>query len=319
MWAQRLIGPRKFEWVSIPQPSADSLREGDVLIKLGAAGICGSDLPLFLGYAAVDGSTDGMPIHEIVGEVVASKSAGFKPGQRVVGLHEGRAGLQEFVTNGERFLHVMNNELDDVRATVIQPVATVLNGLARLPKIEGKRAAVIGLGPIGMIFTHALKSFGAKTVVGIDMVDRSDLASRYGIDQLVTTTSRLWQKTLKDGDRPEIVVEAVGHQQLTIFDAVDAIAPKGHLLAFGIPKDEVYAFAYLKFFRKDGTLHVGITREWSHFLAEAEKYVLANRQLFSDYVTNVFPVKAAEDAFNLSIRPSPGRLKVVMTASSSTL
>src|SRR5579871_1392294 len=120
MWAQRLVGPRKFELVEIPQPAAETLRDGEVLIKLGAAGICGSDLPLFLGTKTADTLLDGMPAHEIVGEVVASKSAVVKTGQRVVGLHQGAHGLREYLVNPDGFIYAMNNDLDDVRATVIQ-------------------------------------------------------------------------------------------------------------------------------------------------------------------------------------------------------
>jgi threonine dehydrogenase-like Zn-dependent dehydrogenase len=197
---------------------------------------------------------------------------------------------------------------------VIQPVATVFNALSRL-NFRGKRVAVIGLGPLGVIFTHVLKSEGAKTVVGIDMVDRSDVASRYGIDELVTSASKLWKASLKEGDRPEVIIEAVGHQQHTLSDAVDALAHAGHIFAFGIPDDEHYSFPFRSFLVKDGTLHAGITREWQHFLARAEKHVNEHRRTFSDYLTSVFHVSDAEAAFNLYSRPAVGRLKVAFATS----
>ena len=78
MWCYRLVAPYTFERVTLPDPPTDGLRAGGVLVKLLAAGICGSDLPGFKGVQGrLPGDTGtqaaemaGFPVHEIAGEVV---------------------------------------------------------------------------------------------------------------------------------------------------------------------------------------------------------------------------------------------------------
>lgn len=317
MWGYRLIAPRRFERVTLPQPEPAILQDGEVLLKLGAAGICGSDIPKFLARLPENPSfgEHGFPIHEIVGTVVASNSRALEAGQRVVGFADRSCGLREYFVNRADSLHVLRTQgLSDVHATVIQPVCTVLNALARLPRIEGKRAAVIGLGPLGMIFTHVLGTLGAASVTGVDVVDRSDVAARFRINRVVTGRSRDWAASLAENERPDIVIEAVGHNQGTLADAMTALAFGGEIVAFGIPDDDYYAVPFQRFFRKNAILYVGTTKDWCGFLARAEDYVAANRADFEAYVTDVFPVQETNEAFTLYSLPAVGRLKVVLSA-----
>ena len=83
MWAMRLAGPGAFERITVPVPTAGDLGDGQVLLRTLAGGICGSDLPYFRGahpLPEVPGLTGrlaselpGFPMHEVVGEVVASR------------------------------------------------------------------------------------------------------------------------------------------------------------------------------------------------------------------------------------------------------
>ncbi len=81
MWSHRLVAPFTFEKTDVPQRSPESLGDGQVLLRFLAAGICGSDLPGFRGAKGrLPGDTgaraaemDGFPIHEVVGEVIASR------------------------------------------------------------------------------------------------------------------------------------------------------------------------------------------------------------------------------------------------------
>ena len=83
------------------------MRDGQVLVRFLAAGICGSDLPGFKGVQGrLPGDTGtlaaemaGFPIHEIVGEVVATAHPGHRVGDRVVGWASGFNGLMEYVAS----------------------------------------------------------------------------------------------------------------------------------------------------------------------------------------------------------------------------
>ena len=51
--------------------------------------------------------------------------------------------------------------------------------------MAGLTCAVLGLGPIGLLFCHVLKERGAARVFGVDRVDRSAIAPRFGVDDVV--------------------------------------------------------------------------------------------------------------------------------------
>lgn len=60
MWCYRLVAPYTFERVTVPEPAPDRLRDGQVLLKFLAAGICGSDIPGFKGVQGrLPGGTPG--------------------------------------------------------------------------------------------------------------------------------------------------------------------------------------------------------------------------------------------------------------------
>ena len=87
MWSYRLVAPYTFERIELPEPSPESLSDGQVLLQFLAAGVCGSDLPGFRGtQGKLPGDTgacaagmNGFPIHEIAGEVLASRHPEHAP------------------------------------------------------------------------------------------------------------------------------------------------------------------------------------------------------------------------------------------------
>src|SRR5205085_2342935 len=153
MQAQRLVAPERFELVDVPAPEPEALAEGQVLVRVLAGGVCGSDLPFFRGGISPDVGPDA----------------------------------REFGTPG-------------------------------FPMHE-----VAGRGPIGLLFAHLAKAAGAAHVTGVDRRDRSDLAAVFGVDQMVQAASDLWVASLPPAGRPELVVEAIGHQTATLTHAIEAV------------------------------------------------------------------------------------------------
>jgi L-iditol 2-dehydrogenase len=315
-----LVAPRCFDLVDVPAPGEDSLSPGDVLLRVLAGGICGSDLPAWRGTrgllaedtGALAAGVAGFPMHEVAGEVVLSRHPRLEPGDRVVGWASAFDGLAEYVVTPGDAVGTCDASLPPEHAVMLQPLACVLHAVERLPDVTGARAAVVGLGPIGLLFGHVLTSRGARHVVGVDRIDRSDVADRYGFDEVVRTSSDRWAADLSPAQRPNVVVEAVGHQVGTLTDAVVAAAPRGCIFYFGVPDDAVYPFPMLTFLRKDLTLVSGVTREYARGIAEAGQYVHAHPELLADYVTHVLPFERAQEAYDLAERPARGQRKVTV-------
>jgi threonine dehydrogenase-like Zn-dependent dehydrogenase len=316
MWAHRLIAPGRLEAVEVDEPGAPP--PGRVVARFEAGGICGSDLPSFLGVpdllVGASRGKPGYPMHEAVGEVEASATDDLPVGTRVVGWPEGHLGLAEKFTARAGWVVPLDGELAPVQATVIQPLCTVLYAVRRLGDVRGARVAVIGQGSIGLLFSYVLKAAGAEHVTGVDPIDRRDAAEAFGVDAMAWSTGAEWAASLADEARPDIVVEAVGHQARTLEDAVEAVAHGGTVLAFGVPDDTHYAFPFARFFRKNATLVGGVTLDRRRSLEAARDYLAEHRAFLDAYITHVVPVADAQAAFDLAARPTAGRIKVVLEA-----
>jgi L-iditol 2-dehydrogenase len=322
MWAMRLAGPYAFMRTQVAVPAPGDLDDGQVLLRVVAGGICGSDIPYFRGVHPIpevpglvgrlSAELPGFPMHEVVGEVVASRHPDTTVGSYVVGWARGMNGLAEFVVTRGDSVAGYDTSLDPSAAVMLQPLACVLDAVDQITEVEGSRVAVVGLGPIGLLFTHVLHDRGAALVTGVDQVSRREVGPEFGIGELVHASADWWASSLRDGARPQIVVEAVGHQVRTLCDAVRAAEQGGQIFYFGIPDDPVYPFPMSEFVRKNLRLTSGVTRDRRGALMRASAYLARYPNLPSAYVTDVYDVEQATQAYTLAARPAAQRLKVVL-------
>ncbi|MFC8520275.1 zinc-binding dehydrogenase [Streptomyces sp. NPDC057257] len=318
MWALTQTGPSRLRWTQVPPPAPESLADGDVLLRVLAGGICGSDLPFFQGHRSpvVAPGTPGFPLHEIVGEVIASRSDSIGVGRTVVGWATGQNGLAEYVVSAGHSLHAVAPGLDPGKAILLQPLACVLYAVEQIGDVSGKRVAVLGVGPIGALFAHVLKSLGAATVTGVDRVDRSDVSAALGIDEFVHADASTWAEELADADRPNVIVEAIGHQVETMTAAIQAAAYEGKVFYFGIPNDAVYPIPMTSLLRKNMTLISGVTAlpARRRALASAEEYLARFPGLIDACLAAPYKFSDAEAAFEAAVRPRTGQMKVTLTS-----
>jgi L-iditol 2-dehydrogenase len=315
MWSQVLMSPGRLELQHVAAPTAAGLREGEVIVQLLCGGICGSDAPHFLGERASIGQIGdaGFPLHEIVGRVLETASSSFNVGDRVVGYATRARGLREYFTNDAAQLIAVDSRLSHTELVITQPLATVMCALSKLTAVKGARVAIIGLGAIGMLFSQMLKVAGAAQVVGVDRLDRLECRGRFGLDEVIWSSSRNWAGSLGP-ERPEIVIEAVGHQVGTLNDAIDAVGFGGRIVAFGVPDDPYYPLAFQELFRKNVSITTGTTDDWHINLTKAWHYLEDNASFARELVTHRFPVAEAQRAFECATTPLKGRLKVVIEA-----
>jgi L-iditol 2-dehydrogenase len=315
MWTYRLDGPMHYERVEAERPDFDAVAEGNVVIEFLTGGICGSDIARCIdGGTATQPGPIGLSLHEIVGRVVASNSD-IAVGERVVGWVGKSLGLKQFSETEAEALAPMHPDMDEVAAIPLQPLACVLHGMTRLPgDLSGLDVAIIGLGPVGLLYAHAVRDKGAASVVGIDLVDRSAVAATYGLDHTEATMSRAWAKLEENQNRFDIVIEVVGHQVGTLQDAISVCAPEGTIIYFGNPDDRFYPIDFGQMMDKNLILQTGRTPQnrRREAMIRAQEYVLGYPELFEPYITHVFGLDELQTAYELAAKPSPGRLKVIL-------
>jgi L-iditol 2-dehydrogenase len=320
VWSYRLVAPYTFERTSKPDKTADTLADGQVLLRFMAAGVCGSDIPAFRGVrgkihgdqgtSAAD--MDGFPIHEIVGDVLASRHPDHEEGDRVVGWASGFDGLMERVVSDGNGLAPYDAGLDPQHAVALQPLACVLYALEQLPDIAGRHVAVIGQGSIGLLFSYAAKAMGAGHVTGVDPVDRTGVGEKFGVDTVVRATSDRWVSHLAPNDKADIVIEAVGHQVATLGHAIDAAAFGGTVFYFGVADDDSYPLNLRAMLRNNLTLKSGVTLDRRRMLAQADEFAREHPELLANYLTHTFGIDEVHTAFELACRPAPDRIKIAI-------
>jgi L-iditol 2-dehydrogenase len=231
----------RVERIPVPAPGP-----GEILVKVGAALTCGTDLKVFRrGYHAAMIRPPSVFGHEMAGTVAACGAADgpppFPPGTRVVvansapcgGCHACRRGQEnlcedlrflngayaEYLLVPERFVatstHRIAGGLGFETAALAEPLACVVHGLDEAAPRPGDVAAVLGLGPIGLMFVAMLRARGA-TVVGIGrQAPRLDAARALGAaDVLEADTAGHWKDAiLRRHPRLDLVVEATGRPE----------------------------------------------------------------------------------------------------------
>jgi threonine dehydrogenase-like Zn-dependent dehydrogenase len=322
MWCHRLVAPYTFERIDVAEPAPESLVEGQVLLDFLAAGICGSDLPGFRGtQGKLPGDTgrnaagiNGFPVHEIAGEVLASRHPAHRPGDRVVGWASGFDGLMGRVVSDGDGLVSYDPALSPALAVGLQPLACVLYAVEQLPELTGRHVAVIGQGSIGLLFSYVAKAFGAAQVTGVDPVDRSGFGTQFGVDTAIRASSDRWVTHLGATDRADVVIEAVGHQVATLNHALTAAAFGGTVFYFGVPDDDSYPISMRTMLRNNLTLKSGVTLDRRRVLQRAADFAAAHPDLLPGYVTHTFGIDGVQSAFELACRPVPGRVKIAICA-----
>ena len=114
----------------------------------------------------------GLSLHECVGVVVESASSDFQEGDFVLALPFDQYGFFEYLTLPEsRIFPLPEEPVSKQEILMAQPLGTLLFAWRMMPEIEGKTVAVLGQGPIGLMFNSLLKLRGAGTVIGIDRLE----------------------------------------------------------------------------------------------------------------------------------------------------
>src|SRR5580692_2189010 len=215
MKAAVLYGKEDLQIESVAVPS---IGDGDVLVRVQAALTCGTDVKVFRrGYHARMIVPPALFGHELAGDIVAvgKDVRNFRAGQRVVAANSapclqcfyckrGNENLCEdlLFNNGayaeyiripsrivERNMHQIPAHVTYQDAALVEPLACVLRGLDETGVRPGDTVAVIGLGPIGLMFVRLAKSYGARVLALGRRKTQLDRAAAMGAEELICTAT----------------------------------------------------------------------------------------------------------------------------------
>lgn len=260
--ASILLGQRQIVTQEIPVPA---LHGDEVLVKVAAVGVCGSDVhyyehgrigdfvvtaPLILGHE-VSGRivATGREVNpDRIGERVAIEPQ--RPCRRCVQCKSGRYNLcpfmefyatppidgafTEFVTIQADFAHPIPDSVTDEAAALIEPLSVGIWACQRADIHVGSRVLIAGAGPIGVIAAQAARAFGASEIHITDISpERLDFALQHGATHTVQATT-----DSTDGLGVDAFIDASG-APAAVRSGIRAVRPAGRVILVGLGADNV--------------------------------------------------------------------------------
>ncbi len=306
----------------IPKPT---ISEGEVLIKVKASGICGTDVmewyrikkaPKVLG-------------HEITGDIAESKSERFKVGDKVFvshhvpcnkckyclennhtaceTLHKGNydpGGFSEFVRvpkiNVDKGTYLLDS-LTYEEGTMIEPLACVVRCQRIIDIKKNQTVLILGSGVSGLLNIQLAKLTGAK-VIATDIDEyRLKKAKEFGADEVINAKEELNIKA----DR---IIICTGAMQ-AVEQAFNCIDKKGTILFFAIPKDNV-SLPTVDFWRNELTIKSSYGAAPID-LEESIELIKKNKINVKDMITHKVSLEEIQKGFKL-VTEAKESLKVIV-------
>src|SRR5581483_11797905 len=251
--------------VELREVSVPEIGDHDVLLRVGAVSICGSDLHQWRGSHSWAVNYPCILGHEFAGTVAALGRSvrAFKEGDRVVSetaavIDESsplsRAGLYnldpsrrgfgygvngamtQYVRVPERCLHRIPDNLPFHKAALTEPCSVAYNAVCVNGRVRpGDRVLVIGPGPIGLLCAKMAKLSGAGEVIVAGLpVDRHrlEVARQLGADKTLDSGVRQYISGTGDGLGVDVAIDTSGNSA-TLQIALETVRPAGQIIKVG--------------------------------------------------------------------------------------
>ncbi|MFA5802460.1 MAG: alcohol dehydrogenase catalytic domain-containing protein [Thermoleophilia bacterium] len=325
----------------IEEMDVPEIGPGELLVRIEASGICGSDVmewyragkvPLVLG-------------HEVTGEVVGVGEGvtDFHAGERVAVTHHvpcmschycvsghetvcttlrstsfDPGGFAEYVRVPAINVRLGTFRLPDSvsydEGSFVEPVACVLRGQKQAGVAPGSSVLVIGSGISGLLHVMVARALGAGRIIATDMLDfRLDAARRLGAEDTILATEDVPAsfRELNEGRGADIVILCAGAPQ-AVNQALGAVGRMGTVLFFATTMPEVsIPLAINEFFWRN---EVTLTSSYAGSPADCKtalELIRAGRVPVAETITHRLPLSDIGHGFDLTVNPQDS-IKVII-------
>ncbi|MEM3703976.1 MAG: alcohol dehydrogenase catalytic domain-containing protein [Candidatus Bathyarchaeia archaeon] len=333
MKAAVLYGPYNLVLEYVDKPRA---KAGEVLVKVRATGICGTDVETYHGkyqvkYPIIMGHEAAGEVVE-VGEDVKKVSVGDKividpifycgkcylclMGKQNLCINGGLLGRDlgigayaEYTVLPENHVFKVPDNVSYEEASVIQLLTTVYHGHKRIRIMPNNSVAILGQGASGLLHTRLAKISGAKPIIVTARSEwKLELAKKYGADVAVNSKAEDPVKAIlqnTDNRGSDVVIDAVGTTE-TFKQAISAVRPGGTVLSFGILTEQVNELNLFPLYFKE--LHiVGSRASTADEFEPCIKLVAGGEINVNPLITHIFELEKLREGFDLMDK-HPGKV-----------
>ncbi len=330
------IGDIRISQIPLPQPQQDEL-----LLKVRAVGICGSDLHCYV-EGSTDGSGWGAPLilgHEIAAEVVddGGSAAGLRAGC-LVAVDPGRScGHCEWCRRGHANLcpHILfSGSAPDIHGALCEYITAPVANLYPVPAgfsaadtaiLEllgvavhtldlaavkpGETVLVLGSGPLGILLVQLSRYLGAASTFAVDPLDyRCAVARAAGADEAGPSHDDVTAWT--DGRGVDVVLEATDSAS-AMQHAAESVRIGGRLILAGIPDSDVVSVG-ASLMRRKGLTVKAVRRMAPGVYPRAIELVSSGAVDLQPLATHTFSLQQTAEAFELQANHRDGVIKSVI-------
>jgi L-iditol 2-dehydrogenase len=321
----------------IPRPI---IKHDEVLLKVKAAAICGSDLGIYNYTSAYH--TMKVPVvmgHEFSGEIVEKGPdvAGFNLGDRVLsesvkscgrctfckqgmsnlceestlfGIHED-GGFAEYVAVPFQLLHHIPENMSYEEAALVEPLSNAVHFVRDMTPFKfGDFVVVQGCGPIGLFSAQLFMIGGAKVLLtGLPLDEvRLSIANKLGIQTFTVGSGSLSEKVMEltHGSGADISFVAVGAPS-AVKEATEIIKKRGHVTIVGIFGNEV-TLDMTWVVRRELSLAGAYDAKPVNFLQSID-LISSGKVHVKEVLTHRFSLDEAEEAFMVALNRTGGKVE----------
>jgi threonine dehydrogenase-like Zn-dependent dehydrogenase len=331
----------KAEWLEIQEMPVPVISEEEVLLKVDAVGICGSELEGYLGHNSLRVPPLIMG-HEFSGTIhyTGSRVSGLSKGQKVVvnpliscrscqlcrkglvqlcaqrsivGIHRPGA-FAEYVKVPASAIYVVPETMDPFRAALAEPLACSLRATRRaMEKHPLANVVVIGAGTIGLLSFLTAQLLGASKIIVLDTNEsRLQTPQRLGAAATITPNEPDYIQKIRQEMGTggiDVVIDAVGFQA-TRSAAVEMVNPGGTVMYIGLGIDKTELPVNVCIRNEINLLH-SFSYQDQDFYDALE--ILKNGKIDPSEWSEIRSLKEGNQAFNDLIQGKVENAKIFLT------
>ncbi|MCL2852333.1 MAG: alcohol dehydrogenase catalytic domain-containing protein [Defluviitaleaceae bacterium] len=329
------------ETVSINDIEKPALKNDEVLIKVAAAGVCGSDLHLFHGTHAFR-KPPAVLGHEVAGDIVevGPDVKKFQIGDRVtVEPHSGCGECEfckqdlvniclnkaapgtpkwigtfvEFFNAPEKSVHKIADNISYEMGVMIEPLAVAVHVMNRVTVKEKDCIVILGAGSIGLLTQIVAREMGYKTIICTDTAPfNRQMALKLGAAAAldpITEDVAAKVKELTNGRGADLAIVSAGAPGI-LDQASDCVRKRGEIGVVSMITEKIPFYSYAIVF-KEQTMFGSMTYETKDFVKAVE---MINTGLdLNDLVTQKYELSRTQDALAVLSEKKENVVKVLVT------
>jgi len=280
-----MSGTYNMVWKEIPVPE---IKDNEVLVKIEAVGICGSDVHYYQHGKIGDFIVEGDLIlgHESAGEVVAvgknvkslkiGDKVALEPGKTCGKCEFCKSGLYNlcpdveffatppyhgvltnYVAHPEDMCFKLPENVSTVEGALVEPLSVGLHATGQGGVKLGDTVVIFGVGCIGLCSLLSSKARGASTIIAVDVLGkRLEKAKELGATHVINAREvNVIEEIMKitDGKGAHVVLETAGNV-ITVQQTVDAVKRGGTIVMVGMAPQDIIEFNFARLMNKEAQI-----------------------------------------------------------------